>query len=125
MVKRCEQGFTLIELLVVLAILGLLLSLATPKYFHSVDQAKETVLAENLHTTREALDRFHADRGRYPASLDELVTHRYLRALPVDPVNDSRSEWMLVMSSQETGGVSDLRSRAPGAGRNGIPYAQW
>jgi general secretion pathway protein G len=127
MVRAPSRGFTLIELLVVLAILGLLLSLAAPKYVRSVDGAKETVLAENLRITREAIDRFHADRGRYPASLDELVTRRYLRSLPVDPVIDSAKAWRLVVSPSDdgTGGIADLKSRAPGVGRNGRPYAQW
>lgn len=125
--SRRSQGFTLIELLVVLAVLGLLLSLAAPKYVRSVDNAKETVLAENLHTTREAIDRFHADRGRYPTSLDELVVRRYLRALPIDPLLDSATAWRIVAAPAEDGlsGVVDLRSRAPGIGRNGRPYAQW
>lgn len=127
MVKKPARGFTLIELLVVLAILGLLLSLAAPKYVRSVDGAKETVLAENLRITREAIDRFHADRGRYPASLDELVMRRYLRSLPVDPLIDSATAWRLVASTSEEGmqGVTDLKSRAPGVGRNGRAYAQW
>lgn len=119
------RGFTLIELLVVMTILGLLLSLAAPKYFRSVDGAKEAVLAENLRITREAIDRFHADRGRYPESLDELVARRYLRALPVDPLLDSSRTWALVLAPQEAGGIADLRSRAPGTGRNGRPYVQW
>lgn len=127
MVIKGPRGFTLIELLVVLAILGLLLSLAAPKYVRSVDGAKEAVLAENLRTTREAIDRFHADRGRYPASLDELVTRRYLRALPIDPVIDSATAWRLIVAPTEEGtnGITDLKSRAPGVGRNGRPYAQW
>jgi general secretion pathway protein G len=127
MVMKASRGFTLIELLVVLAILGLLLSLAAPKYVRSVDNAKETVLAENLRTTREAIDRFHADRGRYPASLDELVARRYLRSLPVDPLIDSATAWRLVVSPADAGtfGIADLKSRAPGVGRNGRPYAQW
>lgn len=121
------HGFTLIELLVVLAILGLLLSLAAPKYVRSVDRAKEAVLAENLRTTRVAIDRFHADLGRYPASLEELVARRYLRALPVDPLLGSATAWRLVALPNEegTGGVVDLKSRAPGIGSNGRPYAQW
>ena len=49
-------GFTLIELLVVLAILALLMSLAAPRFFRSIDQSKETVLRENLHITRETID---------------------------------------------------------------------
>lgn len=122
-----RRGFTLIELLVVLAILGLLLSLAAPKYVRSVDRAKEAVLAENLRVTRTAIDRFHADLGRYPASLDELVARRYLRALPVDPLLEGKPAWHLVPAPSEEGftGIADLKSRAPGVGSNGQPYAQW
>ncbi|MDO8932960.1 MAG: prepilin-type N-terminal cleavage/methylation domain-containing protein [Rhodocyclaceae bacterium] len=120
------RGFTLIELLVVLAILSLLLSLAAPRYFHSVDTSKEAVLAENLRITRTAIDHFYADRKRYPESLDELVGRRYLRALPVDPLAESATAWLLIAPPPELEGrIADLRSRAPGVGRNGRPYAQW
>ncbi len=123
MVKR---GFTLIELLVVMAIVGLLLSLAAPKYFRSVDASKEVVLAENLRITREAIDHYYADRGRYPLALEELVSRRYLRAMPVDPVANNSTEWLLVPPPPPTeGGVADLRSRASGIGRNGLPFSQW
>ena len=126
MVTKSARGFTLIELLVVLAVLGLLLSLAAPKYVRSVDNAKEAVLAENLRTTRDAIDRFRADRGRYPASLDELVVRRYLRSLPIDPLVGNATAWRMVAVAQEGEvGIMDLRSRAPGVGRNGQPYAQW
>ncbi len=126
MVSKSARGFTLIELLVVLAVLGLLLSLAAPKYVRSVDNAKEAVLAENLRTTRDAIDRFRADRGRYPASLDELVVRRYLRSLPIDPLVGNATAWRMVAVAQEGEvGIMDLRSRAPGVGRNGQPYAQW
>ena len=50
-----KRGFTLIELLVVLAILALLLTLAVPRYFRSIDHSKETVLRENLRITREMI----------------------------------------------------------------------
>ena len=83
------RGFTLIELLVVLSIIALLLSLAVPKYIHSVDVAKEAVLNENLHLVRETIDKFYGDKGRYPESLDELVNEKYLRALPFDPITGS------------------------------------
>jgi general secretion pathway protein G len=77
------QGFTLIELLVVLSIIALLLTLAVPRYFNSIDVAKEAVLRENLHLVRETIDKFYADKGRYPESLDELVSEKYLRSLPL------------------------------------------
>jgi len=126
MVMKVSRGFTLIELLVVLAILGLLLALASPKYFHSVDASREAVLAENLRITRAAIDHFYSDRSRYPESLEELVARRYLRALPVDPVAESATAWALVAPPPDIAGrIADLRSRAPGVGRNGRPYVQW
>ena len=82
-------GFTLIELLVVLAIVATLLSLVAPHYLGSVDRAKEVVLKENLATLRSTIDKYYADTGRYPETLQELVQQRYLRAVPEDPVAQS------------------------------------
>ncbi len=120
-----EKGFTLIELLVVLAILGLLLGLALPRYFHAIESSKETVLTENLRITREAIDKFYGDTGRYPDSLDELVDKRYLRAVPFDPVADSASAWIITAPQEGiAGNVYDLHSGAEGAGRDGRPFAE-
>ena len=82
------KGFTLIELLIVLAIIAVMLTISLPSYFHSIDASKEKILAENLHATRDAIDKFYGDVGRYPDSLDELVEKHYLRAAPVDPVTE-------------------------------------
>ncbi|MFP5391831.1 MAG: type II secretion system protein [Gammaproteobacteria bacterium] len=118
-----RRGFTLIELLVVLAILALLMTIAVPRFFRSMDQSKETVLRENLHITREVIDKFYGDNGRYPESLDELVLRRYLREIPVDPITESRATWVLV--PPETGsGVYSIQSGAPGVARSGIPFGQ-
>ncbi len=116
-----KRGFTLIELLVVLAILALLLTLAVPRYFRSIDQSKETVLRENLRITREMIDKFYGDQGRYPQTLDELVEKKYLRALPIDPVIDSDRGWV-VIAPENGEGVYDLRSGAPGHARDGRPF---
>jgi len=78
--RRALRGFTLIELIVVMAIVSLLLTLALPRYFQSIDTSKETVLKENLRTVRETIDKFYGDTGRYPESLEELVERKYLRA---------------------------------------------
>jgi general secretion pathway protein G len=116
-------AFTLIELLVVMAIIGLLLALALPRYFASIDKSKETVLKENLRVTRTQIDRFFADRGRHPESLDELVTEKYLRSVPVDPMTESSSSWILVPPTEsDDHGVADLKSGARGVARDGTPY---
>lgn len=129
MVMR-SRGFTLIELMVVMAIVATLLSIVTPRYFNHLDHARETALRQTLAVTRDAIDKFHADHDRYPASLDELVSRRYLRTVPVDPLTDSSDTWTLLAppaGSEEapsalSGGVWDLRS---GAHAEGKGYDQW
>lgn len=118
-----SSGFTLIELLVVLAIIALLLTLAVPRYFQTIDASKETILAENLHATRDAIDKFYGDTGRYPDALEELVEKRYLRSMPVDPITQSTTTWVVVPpDDQFKGNVYDIKSSAPGNDRNGQPF---
>ena len=120
---RGAGGFTLIELLVVLAIIALLLTLAVPRYFHSVDTARETILVKNLSTARASIDMFYQDQGRYPESLNELVDKKYLRSLPVDPVTNSTTSWIIVAPQDNAGGgVYDLHSSAMGVGNSAIPF---
>lgn len=125
MVKPMRRtGFTIIELLVVLAALGLLLALAAPRYVDHVDRSRETVLRHNLKQMRDAIDRFHADRDRYPQTLQELVGARYLRELPVDPITERADSWVLV-APESGAGVRDVKSGAAGKTREGLAYAAW
>ncbi|KQQ88887.1 type II secretion system protein [Massilia sp. Leaf139] len=120
------RGFTLIELLVVLGIIALLLTLAVPRFFPSIDKSRETILAENLRNTREIIGQYYSDTGRYPDSLEQLVEKKYLRAPPFDPLTESSATWTLVPPEDTTlGGVYDLRSGAPGNDGSGKPYADW
>jgi general secretion pathway protein G len=123
---RSRRGFTLIELLVVLAIVSTLLLLVSPRYFHKVDAAKETVLRDNLRAVRETLDKFYGDNGRYPESLEELVEKKYLRSLPVDPITESANTWELVpVPDGYQGSVYDIRSGARESSHDGRKYADW
>jgi general secretion pathway protein G len=125
-IRRCNSGFTLIELVVVLAIVALLLALATPRYFHRVDKSKEAVLKANLATTRDVLDKFYGDTGKYPDDLQILVDKKYLRALPYDPIAESSTAWQIVPpDSAEKGNVFDLHSSAEGNASDGTPYSSW
>jgi general secretion pathway protein G len=121
-----RRGFTLIELLVVLGIVALMLTIAVPRYFPSVDTAKETLLAENLRNMRQTLDNYYGDTGRYPDSLEQLVEKKYLRSLPLDPLTNSSTSWVLIPPEDGSkGGVYNIKSGAPGTDRNGKPYADW
>jgi len=121
--QRRNAGFTLIELLVVMAIVALLLTIAVPRYFGSLAHSKDVALKENLQVLRVSLDKFASDKGRYPGHLEELVEHRYLRAVPLDPVTESAQTWVLVTGTDaESGGIVDVRSGAPGQNRSGQAY---
>ena len=123
---RQGRGFTLIELLVVLGIIALLLTVALPRFFPSIDSAKETILADNLRNTRQVVDQYRSDTGRYPESLEQLVEARYLREIPLDPVTEARDTWILEAPHEgEQGGFANLRSGAPGNDRRGRPYLEW
>ena len=119
------RAFTLIELIVVLAILSLLLTLAVPRYFAHLERAKETTLKQDLATMRDAIDKFHGDKGRYPDTLTELVTLRYIRSVPVDPITESVSTWKVLppADSEAKGAVYDVKSGAEGNSLDGKPFA--
>lgn len=121
-----KKGFTLIELLVALTIIALLLSLVMPRYFGSLTRADEAVLKENLYLMRDAIDKHYADTGRYPATLEELATKKYLRAIPTDPFTQSNATWVIVAPvDPQLGAVYDIKSAAKGSGRDGKPYEHW
>ena len=124
--KRNKPGFTLIELLVVMAIIALLLTLAVPRYFGSVDRSKETVLKENLFLMRDSLQKYYGDKGKYPGDLTDLVQDKYLRKIPVDPITESDQTWRIVPPEESgKGGVYDVRSGASGSSSDGTPYSEW
>ncbi len=121
---RNARGFTLIELMIVVAIVGILATIAVPSYQASLIKARETVLRQDLFTLRELLDHHRADKGKYPSSLDSLVTAGYLRALPRDPFTSMPNSWQQIIEPTE-GGIFDVYSGSDLVGTNGIPYNQW
>ncbi len=124
--ERKIFGFTLIELLVVLAVIATLLTLALPRYFSSLEKSREAVLQQNLFLLRETLDKYYGDKGKYPDALDELVSNKYLRSMPVDPITDSSATWVNIPPPQpDMGGVYDVKSGAQGIARDGTEYQNW
>jgi general secretion pathway protein G len=111
--RAAQGGFTLIELLVVMAIIGTLLSIAVPRYFRSLEHARETVLKQDLSILREAIDKYYADLNAYPETLAVLAEKRYIRAVPVDPFTKAADSWTLIASEDtDHPGVRDVHSGA-------------
>lgn len=123
--SQCK-GFTLIELLVVMAIIATLLSIVSPRYFNSIDKAKESVLRQDLGVMRNAIDQFYSDSGKYPIDLAELVDKRYMRSIPKDPFTESDKTWIEIPPKNETeSGVYDVQSGYTGRALDGSYYQEW
>ena len=126
-----EAGFTLIELMVVMLIIGVLMAIAVPNYVSAVKGAKESVLREDLHVMRQAIQAYTMDKQKAPQSLQDLVDAGYLREIPVDPMTRSADTWNTdqsdAMSSvdQTEPGIDDVHSGDEDTGSDGQPYSSW
>jgi general secretion pathway protein G len=124
-----QRGFTLIELLVVLSLISILAAMGMVQHRNSVLKAQEATLRTDLFHMRDAIDQYFADRGKYPASLDALVSDNYLRKIPEDPVTRSAETWQTVPAEPDPSnpsaepGIYDVRSGAPGNTLDGVKYA--
>ena len=125
---RCNRahGFTLIELLTVMTIIAVLLTIAVPRYFNSIDRSKEVTLRQDLNVMRDAIDKFYGDIGAYPETLDDLVAKKYLRAIPPDPMTENATSWQIIAPPDpKKTGVYDVKSGAPGKALDGSNFQDW
>jgi general secretion pathway protein G len=128
---RGADGFTLIELLVVISLIFTLSGIALVNYQNSIRRTREAVLKQDLFRMREAIDQFYADKNKYPVSLDELVTEKYLRRVPEDPFTGSTDTWQTVMSDPDPlnptaqPGIYDIKSGSDQTGLDGTRYSEW
>lgn len=119
-----SQGFTIIELMIVVTIVGILATLAVPSYHAAIVKAKEGALRQDLFSLRDVIDQHRADKGKYPETIQALVSAGYLRRVPTDPITGSTSSWQ-EMVDQGEGGMVDVFSGSDLVGTNGVPYNQW
>ncbi len=128
-----RKGFTLIETLIVATLIGILAVILIPQYKYAVIRAKEAVLREDLFQLRDQIGKFFSDKKRYPTSLEELVSSRYLRAIPEDPFLHLRT-WELVRPEPLEGeepdpellqGIVDVHSLNKGIALDKTRYSDW
>jgi general secretion pathway protein G len=129
--RRSEQGFTLIELMIVMLIIGVLMGIAIPNFVAAIKTAKESVLKEDLHVLRNAIDSYTMDKQKAPQSLQDLVEGGYLKAIPVDPMTKTTDTWATDQSDslhsidQSEPGIDDVHSGSQESGSDGQPYSTW
>jgi general secretion pathway protein G len=125
------SGFTLMEMMIVMVLIVILAGIGLSVYGSSVQRAKEAALKENLFRMRDAIDQYYADKNKYPNSLEDLVSEKYLRAVPVDPFTTTADTWQTTASepdpSQPTleSGISDVKSGSEQTALDGTRYADW
>ena len=129
--RHGARGFTLIELLVVISMISILAAMGIAQYRNSVRRAEEATLKTDLFHMRDAIDQYYADKGKYPSTLDALVSDGYLRKLPVDPITHSSDTWTTVPAEPDPAnpsaepGVYDVKSGATGTSIDGTAYSEW
>ncbi len=129
--RRGAAGFTLIELMIVMALIVVLASIGLAMLANSPTRAREAVLKEDLFRLRDAIDQYYADKNMYPASLDALVSDKYLRAIPVDPFTQSADTWQTTMSESDPAnpsaqpGIYDVKSGSDRTAMDGSQYSDW
>jgi len=129
---RSESGWTLIELLVVISLIMILSSIALASYRNSITHAKEAALRSDLMLMRDAIDQYYADKGKYPESLDALVSESYLRTVPKDPFTDSTTTWQTTEADAPPGtvstsspGIFEVKSGSQFTALDGSRYSEW
>lgn len=126
---RNQKGYSLLELMIAMFIMIVLISVAVPSYQRAMQTARETVLKENLWQMRRAIDQYNADKGKPPQTLDDLVTAKYLRERPIDPITeqDNWNEISEADTASPTGesGMTDIKSASDGADSEGKSYSEY
>lgn len=129
--RHATGGFTLVELLIVMSLIATLATIGIVAYRDTVQRGREAVLRENLYRMREAIDQHYADKGKYPESVEELVSSGYLRRVPVDPMTDSDATWEIEQAEPDPSnltlepGVYNVRSGSERVALDGTNYRDW
>jgi prepilin-type N-terminal cleavage/methylation domain-containing protein len=105
------RGFTLIELMIVVAIIGVISSIALPKFANLVVKSKEAAVKGSLGSVRSAITLYYSNtEGLYPASAAFLpgaltTGTKYLRVIPGIAVPTPANH---TYTNQVTGTMADL-----------------
>jgi general secretion pathway protein G len=80
--RQNEGGFTLIELLIVIVILGVLAGIVVFAVQAFNDNGKVSACKADKKNVEIASEAFYAKTNAYPATMDALVTAKYLKEVP-------------------------------------------
>jgi|HubBroStandDraft_1064217.scaffolds.fasta_scaffold00286_15 general secretion pathway protein G len=128
---RRERGFTLISMMIVISIMLILLGVAMPIYSHSLQRTREENLRHNLTTLNQMIFEYTQDKQKAPQSLDDLVTAKYLDAIPEDITGSNTWEVepaegvIMSLDQTNTDGIIGVHSGSNRVGSDGKAYSEW
>ena len=111
--------------------ISILAAMGVVQYRNSVTRTEEATLAKALFEMRDLIDQYYADKGKYPSSLDSLVSDGYMRKVPIDPITKSTDTWQTVPAEPDPAnptaepGIYDVKSGATGTSLDGRNYSDF
>ena len=145
--RRNQSGFTLVELLIVVIILGILAAVVIPQFNTAAAESKESALASNLATIRQAVELYkvqHNDTFPGATIVTQLTTATdaagaagtkygpYIRnKFPANPISGAATvKTAATMPGAAAGtegwvyatGNGEFRANSTGAGPSGTNY---
>ncbi len=89
---RRKHGFTLIELLIVVVIIGILASVAIPKFRNTKGKAYASSMKSDLRNLASAQEAYMYEKSTYATDLDDLNFNRS-NGVQVDITEGTASGW--------------------------------
>lgn len=117
--------------MIAMTIISILVGIAIPIYRTMILSSREKTLKVNLHTLRDVIDQYTADKKKAPQTLQDLVDAGYFRQLPLDPITGSNSTWETIFDTavltpdQTETGIADVRSGSSAISSEGTAYNTW
>jgi general secretion pathway protein G len=116
--------------MIVMVIIGILVGIAIPVYRTMILSSREKTLKVNLHSLRNVIDQYTADKKKAPQTLQDLVDAGYFRELPLDPMTGNR-DWRVDFDSsvsspdQTDTGITNVHSLSASLSSEGTTYDTW
>lgn len=97
-----KKGFTLIEIMVVVALIVILVSIAVIGGSASRSVARDNQRVSDVQILQIKLESYRNEKGRYPSALSDLVTDKFIPAVPTDPQSKEYYNYSCVPANATT-----------------------
>jgi prepilin-type N-terminal cleavage/methylation domain-containing protein len=125
---RPSEGFSLVEIMVVLVVIGVLVSIAVPRYDRAVEQSRADIAAANLRAVWSAQRMYWLENHAYTSDLSSLTSLGLLdpsilvtsngyafavsaadaTSFTATATRSGTTQWHGTLSIQETGAISGV-----------------